>query len=371
MIRTIVQKEFRQIFRNPSIIRLILVMPIIQLIVIPFAADYEVKYINLVVNDQDHSTYSQRLIQKMTAGHYFKLIDVPRSYDKAAEIVKDSRADIILSIPRNFEKQLISENKTSLHLASDAVNGVKAGLGNIYALQIINDFNKDIREEWRQQPRNSIMPQIQTISNLRYNPMNNYQLYMVPGILALLVTMVGALISSLNLVAEKEKGTIEQINVTPLKKYQFIIGKLLPFWIMGLFSLTIGFIVSFVVFHIWPVGSFLTIYSYAMIYLFAVLGIGLLLSTIADTQQQVTLYSFFIMMMFVLLGGLYTSIESMPPWAQKLSWCVPTSHFIQFIRSVVIKGSSIMDLKYEYLIMMGFAFVFNALAVLNYRKRSA
>ncbi len=369
MIGIVLQKEFRQIFRNPAILRLLLVMPIMQLIIIPFAADYEIKHINLAINDLDHSAYSQRLVQKLTAGNYFSLVAATQRYDDALHIIADSKADILLTIPNGFEKNLIKEDKSTLHISVDAVNGQKAGLAGIYASNIIGDFNREIREEWMQLPRHNPMPVINTISTLRYNPHSNYKLFMVPGILALLVTMVGALMSSLNIVSEKEKGTIEQINVTPLKKYQFLIGKLLPFWILGLVSMTIGFVVSYVVFGIWPLGSFFTIYSYAMIYLFTVLGVGLLLSTFVETQQQATLFSFFIMMMFVLLGGLYTPIESMPPWAQNLSWCVPTSHFIQVIRSVVIKGSGIMDLKMEYFTMFGFALVINTLAVLNYRKR--
>lgn len=370
MIGIVLQKEFRQIFRNPAILRLLLVMPIMQLIIIPFAADYEIKHINLAVNDLDHSAYSQRLIQKMTAGNYFTLIDASQKYTDALAMVEDSKADIILSIPAGFEKELIRDNKATLQLSSDAVNGQKAGLASIYAASIINAFNREVRDEWVQLPRHNIMPVINTISTLRYNPHSNYKLFMVPGILALLVTMVGALMSSLNIVSEKEKGTIEQINVTPLKKHQFLIGKLLPFWILGLVSMTLGFVVSYVVFGIWPVGSFFTIYGYAMIYLFTVLGVGLLLSTFVDTQQQATLFSFFIMMMFVLLGGLYTPVESMPLWAQKLSWFVPTSHFIQVIRSVVIKGSGFFDLKMEFIIMASFALVINTLAVLNYRKRA-
>lgn len=368
MIGVILQKEFRQIFRNPSILRLILVMPIIQLILLPFAADYEIKYINLAINDQDHSEYSSRLTQKLIAGDYFKLVNFSSDYREGLNAVENSRADIILTIPPNFERSIIRENKATLHLATDAVNGQKGGLATIYASQIINNFNNEIRQEWVQFPKFNPMPLVTIQPTFRYNPHSNYQLFMVPGILALLVTMVGALISALNLVAEKEKGTIEQINVSPIKKHEFIIGKLLPFWILGLVSLTLGFIISYLIFDVWPVGSFVTIYLYAMIYLFAVLGVGLLLSTFVDTQQQATLFAFFIMMMFVLLGGLYTPVESMPVWAQKLSWCMPTSHFISVIRSIVIKGSHISDLKMEFITITGFAIIINALAIWNYRK---
>jgi ABC-2 type transport system permease protein len=367
----IIRKEFRQIFRNPSIVRTILVMPIIQLIVIPFAADYEIKFVNLSVVDQDHSSYSQRLVQKLTSAKYFRLVEYTHDYRKALETVQNASADLILTIPKDFEKTLVRDSKSTLHLAANAVNGVKAGLGNSYASRIIGDFNNEIREEWIQMPRHSELPIVEISSQNRYNPQSYYPLFMVPGILVLLVTMIGALMSALNIVSEKEKGTIEQINVTPIKKHEFILGKLIPFWILGLVTLSIGFVVAYVVFGIVSAGSYLTIYAYAGIYLLAVLGVGLLLSTFVDTQQQATLFSFFMMMMFVLLGGLYTAIESMPMWAQKVSFMLPTSHFIKVIRSIVLKGSSMTDLASEFLIMIVFAVVINGLAVLNYRKRAA
>jgi ABC-2 type transport system permease protein len=367
----ILRKEFRQIFRNPLILRMILMMPIIQLIVLPLAADYEIKSIQLSVVDQDHSTYSQRLIQKMIAGNYFQLVDVSNDYRQSLETVKNNQADLILTIPPFFEKNLVKESKTTVHLAANAINSQRGGLAQLYAGQIIGQFNQEIREQWIQMPKNSELPTIEIFSQNRYNPTNNYKLFMVPGILALLVTMVGSLMSALNIVAEKEKGTIEQINVTPIKKYQFIIGKLIPFWVLGLVSLFLGFLASYLVYSIIPLGSYFTIFLYAGVYLLAVLGVGLLLSTFADTQQQATLLAFFIMMMFVLMGGLYTPIESMPEWAQKVSSFLPPSYFIKVIRAVVLKGSGLNDLKDEFLITFIMGLVINTLAVLNYRKRAA
>ena len=193
---------------------------------------------------------------------------------------------------------------------------------------------------------------------------------MVPGILVLLVTMLTLFLSGMNIVREKEMGTLEQINVTPIKKYHFILGKLIPFWILGLFVLTLGFIIARLVYGISPLGSFVTIYVFAALYLLAVLGLGLLISTYAATQQQAMLISFFIMMIFILLGGLYTSIDSMPEWAKWGTRFIPVSYFIEVMRMVVLKGSSLADIKYHLLKMAGFAIVFNGWAVFSYKKRS-
>jgi ABC-2 type transport system permease protein len=193
---------------------------------------------------------------------------------------------------------------------------------------------------------------------------------MVPGILVILVTMVGSFLASLNIVKEKEIGTIEQINVTPVKKYQFILGKLIPFWVLGLLIMTIGLSIARFAYGIIPAGSLLTIYVFAAVYLLAVLGLGLLVSTFTSTQQQAMLISFFMMMVFILLGGLYTSIDSMPRWAQWITKINPVSYFIDVMRMVVLKGSGLGDIKNHLLIMGGFAILLNGWAVISYRKRS-
>ncbi len=193
---------------------------------------------------------------------------------------------------------------------------------------------------------------------------------MVPGILVVLLTMVGANLSALNIVKEKEIGTIEQINVTPIKKHHFILAKLIPFWVIGLVILSIGLLIAWLAYGIIPVGSLLVIYCFAALYLLAVLGLGLLISTFTHNQQQAMLISFFLMMVFILLGGLYTSIESMPGWARAITKVNPVAYFVEVIRMVVLKGSGFADIKNHMLIMLGFAAVLNGWAIYSYKKRS-
>jgi ABC-2 type transport system permease protein len=371
IIGFLLEKEFRQIFRDPAILRIIFVMPVVQLIVLPFAADYEIKNINLSVVDQDQSSYSQKLTRKMTASGYFRLSDYSSTYEQALEAAERERADIVLTIPPRFERTLVRESEASLMLSANAINGVKAGLGVAYASQIIQDFNREIREDWLVQPRFNEMPLIELRASHWYNPHIDYQLFMVPGILAVLVTMVGAFLAAMNIVREKEVGAIEQINVTPVRKHQFLLGKLIPFWVLGLLSLALGFVVSWAVYGIVPAGSYALIFLFAGAYLLAVLGIGLLVSTYADTQQQATLIAFFFMMIFILLSGLYTPVESMPAWARVISWLNPVTHFVTVIRAVVIKGSTLAHIFPELITVLGFAVLYNVWAVLNYRKRQA
>ncbi len=369
-LRILLEKEFRQIFRDPAILRLIFIMPIIQLLVLPLAADYEVKDINIAIVDQDHSSYSRQLTNKISASTYFKLVMYTHSYNEAICGVEKDEADVVLQIPPSFEKNLIRENEAKLFMALNAINGVKANLGGVYLRSIINDFNNEVRLDWLQFPRFNPQPMIKISSINWFNPLLNYQFFMVPGILVILVTLVGSFLAALNIVKEKEIGTIEQINVTPIRKHQFILGKLIPFWILGLVVLSIGLLLARIFYGIIPEGSLFTIYLFAVVYLLAVLGLGLLISTYTETQQQAMLISFFLMMIFILLGGLYTSIDSMPQWAQIFTMFNPVTYFIEVMRMVVLKGSSLYDIRYHLLIVTGFGLFLNSWAIINYKKRS-
>jgi drug efflux transport system permease protein len=369
-LKFILRKEFRQIFRDPGILRIILIMPVIQLLILPWAADYEIKNIKLAVVDHDHSEYSRQLINKITSSGYFILTDYSSSYEHSLEKIESDQSDLVLQVPDHFEKDLVKEDEAKLFMAINAINGVKANLGGAYLRTIIQDYNKQVRTEWIQFPRFSPETQIEVTSSNWFNPLMNYKYFMVPGILVILLTMVGSNLAAINIVKEKEIGTIEQINVTPIKKFHFILGKLIPFWILGLLVLTIGLTIARLAYGIIPAGSFLTIYVFAAVYLLAVLGLGLLISTYSVNQQQAMLLSFFLMMIFILLGGLYTSIDSMPEWAKWITRFNPVSYFIEVMRMVVLKGSSLADIKYHLLKMGGFAVVFNGWAIISYHKRS-
>jgi ABC-2 type transport system permease protein len=358
-LKFLLQKEFRQIFRDPAIIRIIFVMPMIQLLVLPWAADYEVKNIHLSVVDHDHSDYSRQLVSKITASGYFQLENYSGSFNTAMKEVEKDAADLILEIPDNFERTLVKEDESTLFMAVNAINGVKANLGAAYLRSIIQDFNREVRLEWIQFPRFSPETQIEVTSSNWFNPVLNYKYFMVPGILVILVTMVGSFLASLNIVREKEIGTIEQINVTPVKKYHFI-----------LLVLSIGLGLARLAYGIIPAGNLLVIYSFAAVYLLAVLGLGLLISTYTGNQQQAMLLSFFMMMVFILLSGLYTSIDSMPAWAQVITKINPVTYFIDVMRMVVLKGSGFRDIMPHMLTVFGFAVVLNTWAVINYKKRS-
>ncbi|HEY1045065.1 MAG TPA: ABC transporter permease [Bacteroidia bacterium] len=369
-IKFLLEKEFKQIFRNKSILIMIMVMPVMQLILMPLAADYEVKNINLSVVDDDHSETSRKMINEIFSSGYFKAAGFLPSYQKAIYLIEKDKADLILHIPAGFDKKLIREKKGNVFIAVNAINGVKANLGANYLNAILRQYNISFRQELIGQNASIDRISIQTDQIYRFNPNMNYRYFMVPGILAILVTMVGGFLTALNIVKEKEVGTIEQINVTPIKKHHFILGKLIPFWVLGNVVFSIGLLVAYLVYGIVPVGNLIVLYGFIALYLLVVLGFGLLISTISQTQQQAMFIMFFFMMVFILMGGLFTPIESMPDWAQTVTRFNPMSYFINVLRMVILKGSSWSDISNHLLVMAAFAIGLNFWAVRNYSKTS-
>lgn len=368
----ILQKEFRQIFRDKTILAMMFVVPIVQLVILPFAANFEVKNINVAFVDYDRSTYSQKLLHKVTSSGYFRVVGNTISYNDALKMIEKNEADILLEIPHGFERNLVREGHQQVNMSLDAINGTKSSIGGGYLTALLSDFTRSLDVNIKSANGSSYHPP--TIIDIAYsdwfNPRREYKYYMVPGILVLLLTLIGGFITALNIVREKEIGTIEQINVTPMKKWQFILGKLIPFWIVGMIVFTVGLIVMYVVYGIFPKGSIALLYLFAAIYLVALLGFGLLISTFSNSQLQAMFVAFFFMMIFMLMSGFFTSIDSMPDWARTFSNLTPVTHFIKVVRLIVLKGSSFWQVKNELLYLAGFALLLNGCAILNYRKTS-
>ena len=363
----LLQKEFLQIFRNKTIIAIILIMPLIQLIILPLAADYEVKNINLAVIDRDHSTFSRELITKITSSGYFRLVGYDDSFSESMRLLEKDKADLVMEIPAGFERNLVRQNAEKLFLAVNAINGTKAGLGGGYITNIIRDFNAGLAARNMGNVQQKIL-RLGVEPAYRFNPKMNYRVFMVPGILAILVTMIGGFLSALNIVKEKEVGTIEQINVTPIKKHHFILGKLIPFWVLGNVVFTVGLLIAKLIYGIVPEGSLLLLYGFITVFLLSILGFGLLISTFCENQQQAMFIMFFFMMIFILMGGLFTSIDVMPPWAKFIARMNPVSYLIDVVRMIVLKGSVLKDILPHLGKVALFAVLLNTWAVLNYRK---
>ena len=367
VLSVLLKKEFRQIFRNKTILAISFAAPIMQFIILPLAANYEITNINLAVVDHDRSDLSRQMIDRITGSGYFRLVDYTASYSQAYALIESDKADLILQIPNGFEEKLQREKVQKVFIAVNAINGMKASMGGAYLNSIIAAFNRSIVLEATPTASPS---GIMVTSTAWFNPERNYKLGLIPGILAFLVTLIGGLLSALNIVREKESGTIEQINVTPIRKRDFILGKMIPFWILANVVFTIGLVLSYLFYGIVPQGSILLLYAFVAVYLVAVLGFGLLVSTYCTTQQQAMFIIFFFVMVFILMGGLFTPIDSMPGWAQVVTQFNPLAHLIEVMRMVMLKGSGFMDILPHFIVIAAMAVVLNVWAVVNYKKTS-
>lgn len=366
-IRFLLQKEFQQIFRNRGMLPIIFIMPVIQLVVLSFAATYELNLVNIHLVDLDQSEQSHRLVSKFTATGYFRVESESFDVDDGIDAIYRNRAKLVLVIPSDFERDLKTAGPSEVQMIIDAVDGTTAGLIQSYGQEIIRDFSGEL-----QQPvklvGSGLRERIETASASWYNPNLDYLQYMVPGILVVLVSMIGMFLSGMNIVREREIGTIEQLNVTPIRRYQFITGKLMPFWIIALAELAIGLLIARYGFGIPFVGSVWLLFVVAGIYLLAVEGLGLYISTVTNTQQQAMFISWFLMVVFILMGGLFTPIESMPVWAQKLTIINPIAHFIKIMRMVLLKGSGWAEIQHLVGILVLMAAVILPAAIFRYRK---
>ncbi|PYE81929.1 ABC-2 type transport system permease protein [Winogradskyella epiphytica] len=348
---------------------IIFVLPLLQLIILSNAATFEVKNIKFGYIDNDHTSTSRALVEQFNASTYFKVLTDFPSEALASSAMLEGEVDVVLEIPHYFERDLQKEKHNSLGVTINAIDGAAAGVENVYVTQIIQRFNQQLKVDLFQVSDKQIQPlTIETIPLFWYNETLNYKTFMVPGILVLLVTMITLFLSGMNIVREKEIGTLEQINVTPIKKSQFIIGKLFPFWVIGMGLLTIGLIIAKLIFDVPMLGSLSLMYLYTSIYILVVLGIGLFISNFTDTQQQAMFIAWFFTVIFILMSGLFTPIESMPEWAQLLTEFNPIKYFVEVMRMVMLKGSGFMDILPQLLKTFLFALIMNGLAVWSYKK---
>ncbi len=363
MIRFLLEKEFKQLVRNPFLPKLILVFPVIMMILIPLAANMEVKNLNVSVVDNDHSTMSKRLISKIEGVSNFTLNEITYSYSKALSTVESGASDAIVVIPVDFESDIENRRVPKVSVVSNAVNATKGGIGSSYLNSVIGDFLLSGTEYSRQN-------RVTIVDRYRYNSGMDYKVFMVPALMVMLITMICGFLPALNIVSEKEAGTIEQINVTPVSKGVFILAKLVPYWVTGLIVLTICVLFAIIVYGLVPAGGYLMFYIASGIFILVVSGVGLVISNSSSTMQQAMFVMYFFMLIFILMSGLFTPVESMPQWAKTIAMANPMKYFVEIMRMIYLKGSHFAELLSRMAVLVGFAILFNVWAVMSYRKSS-
>ena len=360
MLKYLIEKEFKQIVRNSFLPRLIIVMPLMIMLVLPWAADQEIKNVKLSVIDNDHSPDSERLIRKIVSSGYFVLADVSDTNEQAMQRIESGDADVILEIPDGFEKDMVNGEVGKISIRANAVNGTKGGLGSSYLSSILTDYSVELRTEYIGESNATAVsaPVFGVIPQYKFNPHLDYKVFMIPALMVMLLTLLTGFLPALNIVGEKEAGTIEQINVTPVKKS------------IGFIVLGLCMILAALVYGINPAGSLLTIFLFATIYILVVSGFGLIISNYSDTIQQAMFVMFFFIMIFILMSGLFTPVASMPQWAQVITIFNPLKYFMQVMRLVYLKGSAFVELIPQFLALCTFAVALNVWAVLSYKKSS-
>ena len=345
MIKYLIQKEFLQIRRNAFLPKLIIMFPIVIMCVMPWVMQMEVKNIVVDVVDIDHTVESQRLVQQIAASNYFIFGGQKATYAEAIKDIEKGRADVILEIRDG--KYLIAAN---------AVNGTKGAMGSAYLSQIVTSHQPIINSQF-------------SILNL-YNKGQDYKLFMIPALFAIVMMLMTGFLPTLNIVGEKEAGTIEQINVTPVSKWSFILAKLIPYWLIALFVITVCLLLAWLVYGITPAGPVWLIYVLAMLLALFFSSFGLIVSNYSDTMQQAMFVMWFFVVSIMLLSGLFTPTRSMPQWAYLTTYINPMHYFIDAIRTVFIRGGGLHETAHQVLALAGIGTLMSCWAVQSYKKNS-
>jgi ABC-2 type transport system permease protein len=372
--------EVLHVVRDRATLAQVLLIPFIQLLVLANAATFEIRDTPLYVVDQDHTTASRGLITRFAASGDFGIIGASPSPELANERLLSGDVTMVLTIPHDFERDLVRNHAATVQLVVNAEKGMAAGIVQFYATRILTRYATELQPELGRgaapsagveaAPRRGA-PALDVRTRAWYNPTLDYRHYMVPGILVALVTLIGTLLTAQNIAREKELGTLEQLNVTPITRGQFIAGKLLPFWVLGMFELGAGLVLGRFVFGVPVVGSIVLLFAVSAVYLVAALGVGLWISTIVETQQQAMFVTFFIMMIYLLMSGLFTPIDSMPRWVQLVAELNPVRHFVAISRAVLVKGATLREIEQPFIVLAIFAVAVFGLAVRQYSKRAA
>ncbi|MDE6684240.1 MAG: ABC transporter permease [Duncaniella sp.] len=350
--------------RNPLVPRIIVMMPLMVMLVVPLVANLDVKNVNVTVVDNDHSQLSRRIISDIGAAESLTVAAVCDTHDEALSTMERGEADVILAIPADYSRD-ITTGGVAVSIEANGVNATKGALGAQYVAQSVAATLRG----WQGESGVSLRDGNVSVIN-RYNPTLNFRNYMIPALVTVLLIIICGFLPTLNLVSEKETGTIEAINVTPVSRMTFVLSKLIPFWIVGVFVETVGILIGWLVYGLVPEGSIWAIYLAAILFCLVMSGMGVTIANKSTTMLQSIFVMFAFIIIFQLMGGLFTPISSMPEWAQWITYLIPPRYFIEIMRSVYLKGASVMDLWQSYAALLAFAIGLSTIAALTYSKKN-
>ncbi len=359
-LKYLIQKEFTQIRRNAFLPRLIVAFPIIIMCVMPWVMNMEVKNVKVAVVDNDRSTLSQQLIHSIEVSNYFIFTGQKPTYQAALKEIEKTQTDVVVVIPQDYSRDMTNGQQPQVLIAANAVNGTKGSIGSAYLSQIVTtQVNPDVA---------AMQSRVSTL--FLYNKHLNFKLFMIPALFAIVMMLMTGFLPALNIVGEKEAGTIEQINVTPVSKWSFILAKLIPYWIIALFVITVCLLLAWGVYGITSKGPVVLIYLLALLLALFFSSLGLIVSNYSDTMQQAIFVMWFFVVLMLLLSGLFTPTRSMPSWAYATTYVNPMSYFVDAIRTVFVRGGGLSSIWHQVLTLLGIGSVMAVWAVVSYKKNS-
>ena len=358
MLRYLIQKEFLQIRRNAFLPRLIIVFPIMMICVMPWVMNQEVKNIRVDVVDNDRSTLSRQLVHSIEASNYFIFNGQKRTYRAALKDIEAMDADVVLVIPLHYSRDLTQGHRPQVLIAANAVNGTKGSMGSAYLSQIVTAHVEP-----------SVAAMQAKLSTLfLYNKHLNYKVFMIPALFAMVMMLMCGFLPTLNIVGEKEAGTIESINVTPVPKWAFILAKLIPYWLIALFVIVVNILLSWLIYGITCAGPLWLVFVLAMLLALFWNSFGLIISNYSDTMQQAVFVMWFFVVCMLLLSGLFTPVRSMPHLAYLTTYVNPMHYFVDGIRTVFVRGGDFHSIAHQLLALLVIASLMAVWAIKSYRK---
>lgn len=342
-------------------------MPLLVMLVLPLVANLEVKNVGIAIVDNDRSQLSRRITADMDASQFLSVRACLFNYDEALKLMENGSVDAIVVIPRRYSVNLTLGNGPELEINANGVNATKGMIGAQYAAHsLATTLAHWLDENGIRQPSTASHVSIMNL----YNPTLDFRNYMIPALMVVLIIIICGFLPTLNLVGEKETGTIEAMNVIPVGRFTFVLSKLIPYWIVGLIVVTEGMIIGSLVYGLKPAGNIALIYLAAILFSLVMSGLGLTVANKSATILQSIFVIFAFIMIFQLMGGLFTPISSMPGWAQAITRAIPPRYFIEIMRAVYLKGATLSDLCEEFAFLCGFAILFCSIAAMTYRKQS-
>ena len=359
MLKYLIQKEFLQIRRNSFLPRLIILFPIMMMCVMPWVMNQEVKNIRVDVVDNDRSTLSRQLVHSIEASNYFIFNGQKPTYEAALKDIEKMDADVVMVIPQHFSRDIVRKRNPQVLIAANAVNGTKGSIGTSYLSQIITI---------------KVSPSVEIIQSevsalFLYNKHLNYKVFMIPALFAIVMMLMCGFLPTLNIVGEKEAGTIEQINVTPVPKWAFILAKLIPYWIIALFVIVVCLVLSWLIYDITCQGPLWLVFVLSMLLALFWSSFGLVISNYSDTMQQAIFVMWFFVVCMLLLSGLFTPARSMPHAAYLTTYINPMHYFVDAIRTVFVRGGGLNNVAHQIVALLAIGMIMGAWAVRSYKKR--